>query len=330
MEFGIVGTGRCGTSVLRRMLNGHPELFVFPETHWIPKMFEFFGTGPAEPDTLIGIILRTRFAHGDLVTPLDVDRLKRRLAGVAETTVAEFCDVVGGMFADEAGKSRWADKTPDYGPHMSTLQALWPRCRFLHVIRNGGDVARSMSHHPGFRWMAAAGELWWSPASFNDYYTVVEPRDVPVEAFGTLWRRRLVRIRDEASRLRPGTYLELRYEDLVADPEATLLRVCRFLSLDAQGAWFGQAVKVVDRSRSGPSDERVTLAGPDEDLLVELGYGPEGSWKPRPGDSAPLLPAVDTAPEAEVLRGQLAAVLGSRSWRITAPLRRLAELLRRR
>lgn len=59
------------------------------------------------------------------------------------------------MFAADAGKKYWADKTPDYGPHLEMLQGLWPECRFVHLIRNGAEVVRSMASHPGYRWLAA-------------------------------------------------------------------------------------------------------------------------------------------------------------------------------
>ncbi|MGH7834224.1 MAG: sulfotransferase, partial [Candidatus Binatia bacterium] len=39
----IVGTSRCGTTLLRQMMHEHPDLVVFRETHWLPKLVEFFG-----------------------------------------------------------------------------------------------------------------------------------------------------------------------------------------------------------------------------------------------------------------------------------------------
>ena len=56
MKFCVVGTGRCGTRLLRSMLNTHPELFVFNETHWLVNLYDAFGTAevsatPVWPDS---------------------------------------------------------------------------------------------------------------------------------------------------------------------------------------------------------------------------------------------------------------------------------------
>ena len=163
MHFCITGTGRCGSKLLRNLFHIHPALFVYDETHWIPKMYEFFGTGEAEVEALINIIRRTNHVTGLPVTELDEARLATDLAGATRMTVAQFCDVLGKSFAQKEGKTLWADKTPDYGPNLQVLQTLWPNCRFVHIVRHGLEVALSMSRHPGFRWMASAQEMWWCP-----------------------------------------------------------------------------------------------------------------------------------------------------------------------
>ena len=79
MRFCIVGTGRCGTTLLRNILSEHPTVAVFNETHWIPKLYEFFGTGTGPVADMIDIVRRTTFANGKVVTELADDELLRRL-----------------------------------------------------------------------------------------------------------------------------------------------------------------------------------------------------------------------------------------------------------
>lgn len=283
MQFCITGTGRCGTKLVRNCFNAHPDLYVYDETHWIPKMFEFFGTGEADVDSLVDIIRRTYYVSGAPVTALEEVNLGAELAGRTRMTVAEFCDVLGRSFARREGKTLWADKTPDYGPALGMLQALWPKCRIVHVVRHGLEVGLSMSRHPGFQWMASAREMWWCPASFNRYYQAVDTAERPFADFVELWYRRLVRIRDEATRLNPGSYLEVRFDDLIASPKATLGELAAFVDLQAPEDWLTEAVALIDVARiqcRAPEIPDDDLEDHHRDLLADLGYGRGASLSP--------------------------------------------------
>ncbi|MFC1575518.1 sulfotransferase [Gemmatimonadota bacterium] len=275
MHFCITGTGRCGSKLLRNLFHIHPALFVYDETHWIPKMYEFFGTGEAEVEALINIIRRTNHVTGLPVTELDEARLATDLAGATRMTVAQFCDVLGKSFAQKEGKTLWADKTPDYGPNLQVLQTLWPNCRFVHIVRHGLEVALSMSRHPGFRWMASAQEMWWCPPSFNRYYQAVDTVERPFADFLDLWYRRFQRIRNESTRLHPDSYLEVRFEDLIAAPEGTLTKIAAFVDVAAPEDWVSEALSLIDvrRIRSHAREiEGGNIHPRHRELLTSLGY----------------------------------------------------------
>ena len=107
-------------------------------------------------------------------------------------------------------KPRWGDKTPGYVEHLPHLAALFPTATFVHLIRDGRDVATSLAEWP------------WGPAS-------------PVA--GAFWWRRKVRAgRRAGARLGPGRYLELRLEDLIQDPESELRRLCTFIGEEFEPA----------------------------------------------------------------------------------------------
>jgi LPS sulfotransferase NodH len=275
VRFCIVGTGRCGSTLLQRMMNSHPELYVFPETHWIPKMYEWFGSSVARTELLLDIVRRTKHVNGTPAMEFSEQHLRAIADAPAEMSVSEFCDFLGEIFAREAGKRIWADKTPDYGWFMATLQSLWPDCKFIHLIRDGSAVVHSMSHHPGYRALVAANEINWSPLSFNNYYSVVAERELPLKAFVDLWYLRLMRTWDEAKRLRPGTYLEIRYETLVRDPVAVLESIRAFLALDAAPSWIEQATDLIDPRRFGNGRSSNMLQFFDErhmQTMKMLGY----------------------------------------------------------
>ena len=271
------------------MFNAHPHIYVYDETHWIPKMFEFFGTGEAEVGLLIEIVRRTHHVTGVRATELDEAHLTTELSGRTRMTVAEFCDILGNSFARRHGKTLWADKTPDYGPHLQSLQLLWPKCRVVHITRHGLEVAMSMSRHPAFRWMASAREMWWESASYNHYYQMVGTVKRPFVDYVELWYWRLLRIRNEATRLSPGSYLEVKLEDLVKEPEDTLRRIAAFVGVSAPEDWLAEAVDIIDIDRIHCHAKNIPTHGLNSrhrDLLTTLGY----DIPPRQPDTAPRWP----------------------------------------
>ena len=275
MRLCVVGTGRCGTTLLWRMLNVHPDLFVFRETHWLPALWERYGTTEASTEAMMEIVARTRFVDGTTVTPIDPDWLRAQPGHAPRMTLRAFADLLGSAHAEREEKRFWADKTPDYGYFMGVLQVLWPDLRFVHVIRNGMDAAKSMSLHKGYRALAHHRQLHWAPLSL-DYEPVAEQLPRPDWlAQADLWHDRLLRIRDEAQRLSPGTYMEVRHEQLRHCPGEALTRIAAFGGLAAGQDWIARAESLIDLSRgkyTHSDEDYARLLPRHRALLRELGY----------------------------------------------------------
>ena len=111
------------------------------------------------------------------------------------------------IYQERQDKPRWGDKTPIYVKNMRKIEKTLPEARFIHVIRDGRDVALS-------RWKRTLGDKDPAPAS-----QVAEG-----------WQRRIRRAQKQGSKL--NHYLELRYEDLVTDTEPNLRKISEFLELD--------------------------------------------------------------------------------------------------
>ena len=121
----IGGAGRSGTTLLRVMLNAHPNICCGPELKILPSIGQWhavFTTGAWRP------VMRCYQQ-----TPAEVSRLFRQLI---ESLVANFRRC--------SGKRRWAEKTPENVKHMVALGMIFPDAQFLHVIRDGRDVACSL------------------------------------------------------------------------------------------------------------------------------------------------------------------------------------------
>ena len=195
----VVGVGRSGTTLLRLMLDAHPELAIPAETHFVPELLER-ERECSDPRELAAAIVASR-AWGDFgLAPEELYEATASGRGAADVLRAFY-----GLCAAARGKPRWGDKTPGYVKRMRPIAAGLDEARFVHLIRDGRDVALSRRS----RGMGA---------------------DKPIADVAELWRRRIENARKQAKRLR-GRYLELRYEDLVADPETALRRVCELVDL---------------------------------------------------------------------------------------------------
>ncbi|AXS39880.1 sulfotransferase [Breoghania sp. L-A4] len=261
MRFCIVGSGRCGTSLLRRTLDSHPDVFVHRETHWFPRMYEYAGMGKCSPAELAHIFLKTTHTTGAPVVPLSQDELDDIFRDKDDITVREFCDGVGYHMARLENKSIWADKTPDYGFFMQQIQTVWPQCKFLHIIRNGLNVALSMSKHPGFQWIVTSGEATWCSAAFNNYYSVIEATPQPLSGYLNRWQHAIRRTRDEATRIPASNYTEIFYEDLIADPGTALEGISDFVGISRDADWLSTLEAMINPTKRSTALDHSLLEG---------------------------------------------------------------------
>jgi hypothetical protein len=201
----VVGANRSGTTLLRLMLDAHPRLAIPPETHFVPELIAHLDQGQATPETALRLINAQRewkdfgFSEGEL---LERFRALPRLD--AEGVIRTFFEA----YAERHGKERWGDKTPGYMMHMKAIQKVIPEARFVHLIRDGRDVALSRMDQRRRRGLDGP----------------------PAEQVARQWSKRIAKARKQAPRLRH--YMEARYEDLVLETEATLRRICEFADLE--------------------------------------------------------------------------------------------------
>jgi hypothetical protein len=204
----VVGVARSGTTLLRLMLDAHPELTIPPETHFIPKLAKTLGEVPKSvgEDELRRRALTLITEHRRWPDfGLDAHELERRFEHAEPFTATSALRAFYGLYAEKQGKPRWGDKSPSYVRRMRRVHAVLPEARFIHLIRDGRDVALSqLEVHHGNDEVADAAAEW------------VEGIEKARAAGG--------RFRDE--------YAEVRYEDLVDDPEPVLRRVCALIELE--------------------------------------------------------------------------------------------------
>ena len=197
----VVGVGRSGTTLLRLMLDAHPDVAIPAETHFLPKLLKLREEDGALR-AAVHSVMTTESTWADFGLPSE--RLAEAFAALSPFTLADGLRAFYRLYAAKFGKPRWGEKTPFYGRRMPAIEAVLPEAHFVHVIRDGRDVALSLR------------PLWFSPGE-------------EIEAQAQNWLTKVTAIRANGKGCRH--YLEVRYEDLVLDTEAVLRRVCDFIAL---------------------------------------------------------------------------------------------------
>jgi hypothetical protein len=202
----VVGCGRSGTTVLRTVLDAHPHLAVSHEGRFLAPLgrrrSRYERPEGFDTDRLVADLLADRAVRTNL--ELDEDDLRAALV----PPVADFADASRRVFAHYAaqrGKDRYGDKFPGYVLRLDLLAGLFPEGRFVHIVRDGRDVALS----------SRAIEGQWDDAV----------------SLALNWMARVRAGQKAGAALGPGRYHEVRYESLVAEPTETVEAVCGFLDL---------------------------------------------------------------------------------------------------
>lgn len=213
----LIGAPRSGTTMLKRMVNSHPQIAMTRETHWIPGIFEN----------------RRAMDEAGFVTPAILDKLfehhrfeqikcKRRLLVkyLARNSRVHYGDLVSFLF-DNFGrrkhKSLVGDKTPTYVRKIPTLHSLWPEARFVHIIRDGREVWLSMKNWRMAHKAAGQFATWKSD---------------PLVTTALWWKAHVGMGRRDGQRLGSRSYLEVMYDSLVADPGRECRRIACFLGVE--------------------------------------------------------------------------------------------------
>jgi Sulfotransferase family len=198
----VVGVSRSGTTLLRLMLDAHPDLAIPAETHFIPKLIRNLKKSDGDPRVVAIETITTHRRWPDF--HLEERELSDRIGALKDPSATEILRAFYGLYAERENKSRWGDKSPPYVRKMARIGTILPEARFIHLIRDGRDVALSLT------------EVEWGPES------------IPEAA--EKWKQWIAKARRQAKRV--DHYVELRYEDLVTDPEPALRRVCDFVELE--------------------------------------------------------------------------------------------------
>ena len=334
MDRFIVGTGRCGSTLISRMVAEHPRALMVQEflaglerrrafsaepidgaafatllsysnrlaalpmarcreipeglLSEVPNRFRETGT-----PTILGIAL-TALSDEPLVLYdsilAEVQRWPRRSLAIHYRTLFEW-------LRDRFDRDFWIERSGISIEYLRELRELFPEARFLHIHRDGPGAALSMQRHPWFQLLVSfhfdpptreeleQTELAGCAPSPDDPISKrLFERQPPLRCFGEYWSYMIEMGLREVPHLDRDQYLDVRYEDLLADPTSVLTRLAGFFEIQADPGWLERAAKLA-RADQSPFDD---LSPEDQASLREacapgeilLGRRNPGSFKP--------------------------------------------------
>ncbi len=168
---------------------------------------------------------------------VDVEDVRSRLDNAPRASYAAAVTAAYASFAANQGKVRWGDKTPRYVESIPTLNRLFPHSQFIHLVRDGRNVALS--------------------------YAQTDFGPPTLAKAARIWSRRVHAGMTYGRPLGSQRYLEVRYESLVADTETVVKTVCEFLGIPFEPIMMDedQRAKGINKHRAGRFNPHVAKSG---------------------------------------------------------------------
>ena len=210
--FVVVGSGRSGTQYLASVLRRTLDIGFAAEPKIIVRTWNRIGSfGDLADDANLRRLAER--VHGSkmfrhLRTHVGVETTPDTILNrLSERTYADMIRTSLRIVADARGCERMGWKDPEDCDNIPVLAELFPEARFVHIVRDGRDMALSML------------KMDWGPT--NTY------------ALARYWKRCVETARRDGRALGPDRFFELRYEDLVVKPTATAHRLGAYLNGDS-------------------------------------------------------------------------------------------------
>ncbi len=207
----IIGAGRSGTTLLRSMLVAGGQISITPETQIIHNLATKYPIlqGLGWEDLSCFIVSMFEGHVGYEMWNINVYPVYQKLKNLPEKqrSLAKIIDEVFRFYAEQKfpNAQLWGEQSPIHTFYLPYIHAIFPRARYLHLLRDGRDVVSS-----------------WVKKNGDDYLPEAVYR----------WQISVERFRAFQKKMNPNQVIEIRYEDLVQNPEKVLKEICLFVGID--------------------------------------------------------------------------------------------------
>ncbi len=228
----ILGAPRSGTKLLRALLNNHPDVSLGSEGNFVPRLVRQFGAGADLARLEVQREVYAAFSRSEYVRQRareGVGLSEEDLLGALEAYRAQGVPLEWGTvlelmlrpYGPRPQAPVFGDKSHGYISDVALVRSVFPRVRFIFLVRDPRDQALSARTAWG-RHPLRSAHLWAGNA----------------------------RKAAEAGLAVAADTLTVRYEDLTGDPEGELRRVCAFLGVPYVAA-MAHLQRPVEREKQG-------------------------------------------------------------------------------
>lgn len=217
----IIGSPRSGTSLLRLIMTSHTQVLIPPECGFITWLHNKYGSwcsSDSNDSIRLECFLDDLFECKKMDTwMMNREDVKKQILINHPSTYSELCSIIYLSYAisTERDFQLWGDKNNFYLNHLDELHSLYDNARFLHIVRDGRDVACSYREV-----MSGKTDSPYAPKLETNI------SDISIE-----WSNNVLKIDSFMTKLPIDRAMTIKYEDLVSDPENIINSVCRWLSI---------------------------------------------------------------------------------------------------
>lgn len=249
----VLGCPRSGTTVLYHMLLSAGDFAVYRAESNVFNLLvpRFRGLRSAQDrKELLQVWLKSKVFR---VSGLDANEIRGKIVAECRSG-GDFLRIVMEEVARQQGVRRWADCTPDHLLFMEEIKRQIPNALFIHIIRDGRDVALSYVQ-----------QGWSHPLRWD--------RKERLGVAGLYWEWIVRKGREQGKRL-GADYQEVRFEDLIRDPQQTLSGLGSFLDHDLD-------YERIERAGIGSVSRPNSSFKESDKESEERPFNPVGRWKTK-------------------------------------------------
>lgn len=257
--FFILGNPRSGTSLIRVVLNNHKNIVVPPECGFMQWLYDEYknwsienGSHDSVKNFTKALVKTKKFETWNL----DEHEITNYLLKAKPSNYSELCESVYRFYGKKLKSEvqSWGDKNNYYIHHLRLLNKIFPNAKYIHLIRDGRDVASSY--------------IDLTKISVEKKYKPSLPSNI--KEIAEEWEENNNKISAFLNEVPENRKICIKFEKFVINPSIVLKKLCLFLNINYDACALNY-YKEENRLFGEPAElmewKKKTLQKPSKDVI---------------------------------------------------------------